>query len=110
MHGRPRRFDAPLTDRQVEFVALMASGLELDAICDRFGITPHTARTHLQNIFLQLRMHSKTEVIVWWWAQASLRWHEALTEIEQGWNEGDMQADEMAEIAHTALHWEGGEE
>jgi DNA-binding NarL/FixJ family response regulator len=44
-------------------------GLEMTTllIADAFTISPHTVRTHLQNVLGKLRVHSRREVIEFVW-------------------------------------------
>ena len=50
-----------LTKREREVLALIASGTDNDAIASTLGITPETARTHVQNILNKLGVHSRLQ-------------------------------------------------
>ncbi len=52
-----------LTEREVEILALLADGKDNQAIADALVISPNTVRTHLQNIFSKLGVHSKFEAV-----------------------------------------------
>jgi DNA-binding NarL/FixJ family response regulator len=55
---------ARLTPREVEILQAMARGLPPDAIAHELGMSPHTLRTHTQNIITKLGVHSKLEALV----------------------------------------------
>ncbi|WOB08620.1 alpha/beta fold hydrolase [Piscinibacter gummiphilus] len=46
-----------LTAREVEVIELSIQGLELPAICARIGITLHTLRQHIKNIYAKTGVH-----------------------------------------------------
>jgi DNA-binding NarL/FixJ family response regulator len=50
-----------LTDRERDVLTLLAEGADSEVIADRFEITRHTVRTHMQSIFLKLNAHSRLE-------------------------------------------------
>lgn len=52
-----------LTERELEILGLLALGREAQAIADQLTISPNTVRTHLQNIFSKLGVHSKLEAV-----------------------------------------------
>lgn len=52
-----------LTPRQVQILQLMADGLRSEEIAERLGISPHTLRTHVQNILTKLGVHSKLQAV-----------------------------------------------
>ncbi len=55
---------ARLTPREVEILQLMATGRPADRIARDLGVSPHTLRTHMQNIITKLGVHSKLEALV----------------------------------------------
>jgi DNA-binding NarL/FixJ family response regulator len=55
---------ARLTPREVEILQSMARGLPPDSIAGDLGMSPHTLRTHTQNIITKLGVHSKLEALV----------------------------------------------
>jgi DNA-binding NarL/FixJ family response regulator len=56
--GRPREDDplAELTPREREVLGLMAEGLSNKGICNRLFLSPKTVETHVNSIFLKLRL------------------------------------------------------
>jgi DNA-binding NarL/FixJ family response regulator len=55
---------ARLTPREVEILQAMARGLPPDEIAQNLSMSPHTLRTHTQNIITKLGVHSKLEALV----------------------------------------------
>ncbi len=55
---------ARLTPRELEILQTMAKGLPADEIAGALGMSPHTLRTHTQNIITKLGVHSKLEALV----------------------------------------------
>jgi two-component system NarL family response regulator len=53
-----------LTPREVEILQAMARGTPTDAIASSLNMSPHTLRTHTQNIITKLGVHSKLEALV----------------------------------------------
>ena len=51
-----------LTPRQLEVARLFASGLNNKEVAIHAGITPGTARAHLEEIYLRLDIHSRAEL------------------------------------------------
>jgi DNA-binding NarL/FixJ family response regulator len=58
-----QRLTARLTKREREVLSLVAQGSNHDAVAQALLISPHTARTHLQNVLGKLHVHSRAEVI-----------------------------------------------
>ena len=50
-----------LSDREKQVLTLVAEGLDKDAIARELVISPHTARTHIQNVLTKLEVHSRLE-------------------------------------------------
>jgi DNA-binding NarL/FixJ family response regulator len=50
-----------LSDRESEFLALVAEGLTNTRIAERLSVTEHTVKFHLQNIFQKLGVANRTE-------------------------------------------------
>jgi DNA-binding NarL/FixJ family response regulator len=50
-----------LTRREVEILELLQQGKSYKAIADVLYISPHTAKTHIHNIYEKLQVHNKTE-------------------------------------------------
>ena len=52
---------ASLSEREKEFLALVAEGLTNTRIAERLSVTEHTVKFHLQNIFQKLNVANRTE-------------------------------------------------
>lgn len=52
-----------LTERELEILRCMAQGKDSQAIADELTISANTVRTHLQNIFSKLGVHSRLEAV-----------------------------------------------
>lgn len=53
-----------LTPRERQILMQMSTGMASDAIAQTLGMSPHTLRTHTQNILTKLGVHSKMEALV----------------------------------------------
>lgn len=59
-----------LTDKELAILTDLATTAgSNEEIAKRYHITPGTVRTHLQNIQLALGLHSKVELVVYFWTQ-----------------------------------------
>jgi len=54
---------ATLSERERQVLDLMVSGLHRDAIARHLGVSLHTVRTHAQNAFAKLGVHSSLEAV-----------------------------------------------
>ncbi len=54
----PASFVDELTPRQVEVLRCLADGMNRGQIAERFGLSPHTVRTHIQEILRKAGVHS----------------------------------------------------
>lgn len=52
-----------LTRREKEVLELLVDGCAPDAVADILGISPQTARTHVQNVITKLGVHSRLEAV-----------------------------------------------
>jgi DNA-binding NarL/FixJ family response regulator len=52
-----------LTKRERAVLVLLGRGLEFDEIADRLSISEHTVRTHLQNLYRKLNVHSRLDIV-----------------------------------------------
>lgn len=59
--GEALRRTAQLTAREKEVLAQVARGRSTTAIAEDLVISPHTARTHIQNVLGKLDVHSRLE-------------------------------------------------
>jgi len=55
----------PLTWRELQLLMLMTDGLRNHEIADRIGISRHTVRTHLYNIFAKIGARNRLEAMSW---------------------------------------------
>ncbi len=51
-----------LTPRERQIIVLIGAGLSASEISRRLGISPHTARNHLKNIYRKCDAHNRTEI------------------------------------------------
>jgi DNA-binding NarL/FixJ family response regulator len=68
-HRRDKDADARqrlerLTPRETQILERMATGATPEQIAETLGMSPHTLRTHTQNILTKLGVHSKMEALV----------------------------------------------
>jgi DNA-binding NarL/FixJ family response regulator len=62
--GQPRPGDNyGLTDRELEVLQLLASGLSTDDIGERLVLSIHTVRNHIRNLLAKLGAHSRVEAV-----------------------------------------------
>jgi DNA-binding NarL/FixJ family response regulator len=52
-----------LTKRERAVLVLLGRGLEFEEIADRLSISEHTVRTHLQNLYRKLNVHSRLDIV-----------------------------------------------
>jgi LuxR family maltose regulon positive regulatory protein len=66
-HSEPRGFEAGyierLTDREIEVLQLVATGLTNAEIATRLFLSLHTVKTHTRNIYGKLGVHTRTEAV-----------------------------------------------
>ena len=60
-----RPWFAPLTARQAQVCELLALGLTNTEIATRLGLSVRTTDAHVQNIFVKLDLHRRTQVAEW---------------------------------------------
>jgi DNA-binding NarL/FixJ family response regulator len=63
LHDSVRQRVERLTPRETEILQRMADGMTPERIAEDLGISPHTLRTHVQNVLLKLGVHSKLEAL-----------------------------------------------
>jgi DNA-binding NarL/FixJ family response regulator len=56
---------APLTDRELEVLRLLARGETNAEISCHLGISPHTVKSHVIHIFNKLGVNDRTQAAVW---------------------------------------------
>lgn len=54
-----------LTDRERETLRLVAKGLRNNDIAERLGLSVHTVRNYLSNVYDKLNVHSRTDAAIW---------------------------------------------
>ncbi|WP_283214711.1 helix-turn-helix transcriptional regulator [Paenibacillus sp. HWE-109] len=59
----PHRVEEPLTDRELEVLALVAAGLSNKEIADHLIIAIGTVKVHVKNIFAKLKVNRRTKAI-----------------------------------------------
>lgn len=74
---RERERLGSLTRREIRVLRLVARGASSAEIARDLGVSEHTVRTHLQNLYAKLGVHSRVEVV-------SFAARHALVEIESG--------------------------
>jgi len=59
-----------LTDKELAILTdLATTGASNEELAERHNISPTTVRTHMQNIQLRLGLHSKVEMVVYFWTR-----------------------------------------
>jgi LuxR family maltose regulon positive regulatory protein len=53
----------PLSDRELEVLALIAQGLTNSQIADRLYLSLHTVKAHTRNIYSKLDVHTRTQAV-----------------------------------------------
>lgn len=53
-----------LSDRELEIITLIASGMQTSDIAEKLFISPHTVKTHRKNINFKLNIHNPAELII----------------------------------------------
>jgi DNA-binding CsgD family transcriptional regulator/ArsR family metal-binding transcriptional regulator len=56
---------APLTDRELEVLRLVAQGATNTEIAELLAISPHTVKSHVMHIFNKLGVDDRTQAAVW---------------------------------------------
>jgi DNA-binding NarL/FixJ family response regulator len=62
-----------LTPRQAQIVALMADGLPDKEIARRLRVSSATVRTHIDRLFADNGIHTRTEAVVAWMRDQAVR-------------------------------------
>ncbi|TDD59259.1 hypothetical protein E1263_15920 [Kribbella antibiotica] len=62
----PELLGNPLTDRELQIVALVAAGMTNPQIASRLRISASTVKTHLAGIRNKLELRSRTQIAVWY--------------------------------------------
>lgn len=56
---------SPLTKREIQVLQMVAQGATNPEISDKLFISPHTVKSHVDNIFNKLGVNSRTKASVW---------------------------------------------
>jgi DNA-binding NarL/FixJ family response regulator len=59
----PRETEARLSPRELELVQLFADGHSYKSAAAHLGVSQHTVRFHIRNIYSKLHVHSKSEAV-----------------------------------------------
>ena len=86
-----------LTPRELEILQLIADGVPADQIAPTLSVSPHTLRTHLQNVLTKLKVHSKLDAVV-----LAIRHGKIVANLEPGSAEEAALAAAEAEIVDVA--------
>ena len=60
------REGAPLTTREVQILASVASGATNKEVAAALGISPRTVQKHLEHVYEKLGLHRRTAAAGWW--------------------------------------------
>jgi DNA-binding CsgD family transcriptional regulator len=66
--GIAARLPLDLTDRELEVLGLVATGMTNAVIARRLGIAVSTVKQHLKNILRKLEVGSRAEAVAYWYA------------------------------------------
>jgi DNA-binding NarL/FixJ family response regulator len=59
----PMPTETPLTPRETEILAMLASGYPQKAIADQLVLSPKTVSTHIQRVLTKLGVHSRAQAV-----------------------------------------------
>ena len=62
--GERERLLAEFTQRELEILRVLATGLDTATIAGHLGIAPHTVEWHLRHVMEKLQVHSKLQALV----------------------------------------------
>lgn len=60
----PREDECRLSPRELELVRLLAEGHSYKTAAAHLGVSQHTIRFHIRNVYAKLHVHSKSEAVV----------------------------------------------
>jgi DNA-binding CsgD family transcriptional regulator len=63
VRDRPAEFDAALTHRELDVLALLAEGASNKSIARTLGISVHTVKFHIASLFDKLDAEGRTEAV-----------------------------------------------
>lgn len=68
----PRPASEPLTQREWQVLEMLCDGARNNAIAAALGVSPHTVKTHISNIFKKIDASNRLEAVNWARANAGL--------------------------------------
>jgi DNA-binding NarL/FixJ family response regulator len=60
---RPEMYGEKLSEREMEVLDHLSTGLRMKDIADRLNVSPNTVRTHVRHIYEKLQVQSRTEAL-----------------------------------------------
>lgn len=99
----PAEYGEPLTERELEMVALVAEGLTNREIAARVFLSPNTVKVHLRNIFAKTGVSSRTELSILavregWISVPEAETEAAPVEVEVAAEGGEAGVEEAGEV------------
>jgi DNA-binding NarL/FixJ family response regulator len=61
---RGEKIDCSLSDRERDILKGLVEGLDYKAVAEKLFISPHTVRTHINNIYQKLHVSNKTQAVM----------------------------------------------
>ena len=63
--GKHKKPDTYLTSRETEILLLLASGVSNNQMAVGLGISPHTVKTHIYNIYSKINVPNRLQAALW---------------------------------------------
>lgn len=57
--------DQSLSEREIELLQVLAVGASNEVIANQMGISPHTVKSHLYNIFHKINAENRLQAVLW---------------------------------------------